>query len=112
MLGFALSAAPAVLLALAVSVPVALIVLGLYGVYHFVENYYIAPKVYGSELRLSSLAVLLAFAIGAAIGGIVGALLALPIAAMYPVVEEIWLRDYLAPQAAREHRSIESDEPH
>ena len=111
-LGFALSAAPAVLLALSVSAPVATIVLALYALYHFVENYYIAPKVYGSELRLSSLAVLLAFAAGAGIGGVVGALLALPFAAMYPVVEEIWLREYLAPEAAREHRSIEQHDPH
>jgi predicted PurR-regulated permease PerM len=111
-LGFAVSALPAVLLALIVSAPVALLVLGLYVFYHFVENYYIAPKVYGSELRLSSLAVLIAFAAGAEIAGIVGALLALPIAAMYPVVESIWLRDYLAPEAADEHRSIEQDQPH
>lgn len=47
--------------------------------------------VYGSQLRLSNLAVLLAFAVGAELGGVVGALLALPVAAIYPVVEDIWL---------------------
>lgn len=111
-LGFILSAAPGVLLALTVSVPVALIALGLYGLYHFVENYYIGPRVYGSELRLSSLAVLLAFAVGAQIAGVVGALVALPFAAMYPVIEEVWLREYLAPEAAEEHRDIEQGNPH
>lgn len=111
-LGFILSAAPGVLLALTVSVPVALVALGLYAFYHFVENYYIGPRVYGSELRLSSLAVLLAFAVGAETAGIVGALVALPFAAMYPVIEEVWLREYLAPDAAGEHREIEQRKEH
>ena len=39
--------------------------------------------------------------------GLIGALLALPVAAMYPCVEDIWLRDYLARDAADTHRKIE-----
>jgi predicted PurR-regulated permease PerM len=49
---------------------------------------YIAPKVYGHELRLSDLAVIGAFAVGAELGGVVGALVALPLAAIYPAVEQ------------------------
>ena len=45
-----------------------------------------------SRERRPHLWVLVAFAVGAEIGGIVGAVLALPIAAMYPVVERLWLR--------------------
>jgi len=55
--------------------------------------------VYGGQLRLSNLAVLLAFAVGAELFGILGALLALPVAAMYPCVEDVWLRDYLGRDA-------------
>jgi len=44
-------------------------------------------------LQISSFAVLLAVLVGSALLGIVGALLALPIAAAIPVVEEIWLED-------------------
>ena len=106
-LGFIFSSVPAVLLALAVSPGVALIVAALYVGYHLIENYYIAPKVYGGRLRLSNLAVILAFAVGAEIGGIVGALLALPLAAMYPVVESVWLKDYLGRDAVETHRRIE-----
>ncbi len=83
-LGFIVSALPAVLLALTVSTATAFTVAAIYVGYHMVENYLIGPKVYGGRLRLSSLAVLLAFAAGAELFGIVGALLALPVAAMYP----------------------------
>ena len=88
-LGFAVSSVPAVLLALTVSGGTAFAVTAVYVGYHLAENYFIGPRVYGGQLRLSNLAVLLAFAVGAELGGIVGALLALPVAAMYPVVEEI-----------------------
>ncbi len=106
-LGFIVSAVPAVLLALAVSPAVAVMVAAIYIGYHFAENYLIGPLVYGGSLRLSNLAVLLAFAVGAELFGIVGALLALPVAAMYPCVEDIWLREYLARDAADTHRRIE-----
>jgi predicted PurR-regulated permease PerM len=106
-LGFICSALPAVLLALTVSPAVAITVAALYIGYHALENYWIGPKVYGDRLRLSNLAVILAFAVGAEIGGIVGALLALPLAAMYPVVESVWLKEYLGRDAVETHRRIE-----
>jgi predicted PurR-regulated permease PerM len=106
-LGFIVSSVPAVLLALSVSATTAVIVAGVYVAYHMAENYVIGPKVYGGQLRLSNLAVLLAFAAGAELFGIVGALLALPIAAMYPCVEDVWLRDYLGRDAVEAHRRIE-----
>lgn len=108
-LGFIVSAVPAVLLALTVSTTTAVIVGGVYVAYHMAENYLIGPKVYGGQLRLSNLAVLLAFAVGAELFGIIGALLALPVAAMYPCVEDIWLRDYLGRDAVETHRRIERE---
>jgi predicted PurR-regulated permease PerM len=110
-LGFIVSSVPAVLLAISVSPGVALIVAILYVGYHLAENYYIAPKIYGDELRLSNLAVVLAFAAGAAIAGVVGAILALPIAALYPVIESVWLREYLGREAVETHRRIERQPP-
>ena len=106
-LGFIVSSVPAVLLALTISVPTALIVSAVYVSYHAIENYLVAPRVYGDRLRLSNLAVLLAFAVGAELFGIIGALLALPIAATYPCVEDIWLREYLGRDAVEKHRRIE-----
>jgi len=105
-LGFILSAVPAVVLALTVSPATALIVVLLYIAYHTLENYLIAPWVYGDRLQLSNIAVVLAFAIGAELAGIVGALIALPIAAAYPAIERIWLREQLGDQVVQEHRKI------
>lgn len=111
-LGFILSATPAVLLALTRSTLVAVVVLGLFIAYHTAENYYIGPKVYGRELRLSSLAVIAAFIVGAELAGVVGALIALPLAAIYPAVESQWLADQLPEEAVEDHRRIERTEEH
>jgi predicted PurR-regulated permease PerM len=110
-LGFVLSGAPAVVLAATVSPATAVLVVGLYILYHFIENYFIAPKVYGNELRLSNLAVLIAFAVGAELAGVIGAVIALPIAAAYPAVERIWLSDRLAPDTVEKHQTLERPQP-
>jgi predicted PurR-regulated permease PerM len=107
-LGFIVSAVPAVLLALMVSGPTALAVAGAYVLCHAIENYYVAPKVYGGRLRLSNFAVVVAFAVGAELGGVVGALVALPVAAMVPVVERVWLKEYLARDAVATHQRIQN----
>jgi len=105
--GFILSSIFAVIMALSVSPGTAVAVLAVYSAYHFAENYVIAPWAYGDRLRLSNLAVILAFAIGAALAGVIGVLIALPVAAVYPAVEQIWLRDALADDTIAEHRAIE-----
>lgn len=84
---------PTVLMALTVSPSAAIIVLITYIFYQQIENYLIVPRVYQSTLKISSFAVLVAVLIGSALLGIVGALLALPIAAAIPVIEDIWLED-------------------
>jgi predicted PurR-regulated permease PerM len=105
-LGFIASVIPAAALALTVSPHTAVVTLVLWAVYHTIENYLIAPWVYGDRLHLSNIAVVLAFAVGAALAGVVGALIALPIAAAYPAIERIWLRERLGEQVVQEHRSI------
>jgi predicted PurR-regulated permease PerM len=106
-LGFICSAVPAVLLAMTVSGTTAFIVAALYVTYHGIENYLIGPYVYGDRLKLSNVAVILAFAIGAELAGVIGALIALPLAAAYPAIERIWLKDKLAEDTVRAHRAIE-----
>jgi predicted PurR-regulated permease PerM len=102
-IGFILSVLPATLLALTVSAKVAFIVFIAYVLYHAAENYFIVPIVYGNKLRLSTLAVLLALLAGAMIGGIPGAILSLPIAASYPIIERIWLRRYVGDDVVEKH---------
>lgn len=84
---------PPVLIALTVSWPKAIAVLVLYLIYQQVESGYIIPKVYGNRLRISSFAVLVAILVGAQLMGIVGAFLALPIAAALPTIVRIWRQD-------------------
>jgi predicted PurR-regulated permease PerM len=95
--GAFLSAAPAVLLALTVSVPTAGGVLLAYLVYQQVENFYIVPRVYRGALPISAFAVLVAVLVGGKLLGVVGALLALPVAATIPALERIWVEE---PEAA------------
>jgi predicted PurR-regulated permease PerM len=109
-LGFIASSVPAIVLALAVSPAVALSVLVLYVCYHGAENYLIGPWVYGDRLRLSNVAVVMAFAVGATLAGVIGALIALPIAAAYPAIERIWLAERLGSRVVQEHAAIEASE--
>ena len=88
--GATLATIPAVLLALTVSVPTAVVVLVLFVVYQQIENDVVVPRVYRGTLHVSSLAVLIAVLIGSGLLGIVGALLALPIAAAISAIARVW----------------------
>jgi predicted PurR-regulated permease PerM len=107
-IGFIASSVFAVAMALTVSSSTALIMLALYVAYHMVENYLISPWAYGDRLKLSNVAVILAFAVGAELAGVIGALIALPVAAAYPAIERIWLREKLPEDTVAEHRAIEA----
>jgi predicted PurR-regulated permease PerM len=109
--GFLLSCLPALAMAATRSPSVVLVVFALFLAYHFIENYIIAPRVYAGRLRLSNIAILLAFAVGAEIGGVVGAVLALPVAAVYPTIERHWLREPFGDDVIEEHAAVASDEP-
>jgi predicted PurR-regulated permease PerM len=80
-IGPLLGAIPAVLVAATVSPELALIVAGLYVVIQFVEGNVLVPIVMRHAVGISPLLVLVSLLIGAAAGGFIGALLAVPIAA-------------------------------
>ena len=104
--GFFIACAPAMVMAATKSGALALSMIPIYGAYHFIENYLIGPRIYGGRLRLSNVAVLVAFAVGAELGGVVGALLAMPIAATYPTIEKLWLRNQLGDDVVAEHEAV------
>ncbi|CAN5512057.1 AI-2E family transporter [soil metagenome] len=108
LVGVFIATIPAVLLALTVSVPAAIVVLAAYVIYQQFENYVLAPRVYRGTLQISSFAVLLAVLIGSQLLGIVGALLALPVAAAIPVIERIWI---IEPREARRARTPAGFDP-
>ena len=109
-LGFIAAIVPAIALALLVSPAAVFAVIGAYAAYHLVENYYVVPRVYGRAMRLSTLAVLLAVSFGGMAAGAAGAVLILPVAAIYPTIERIWLRKHLAPDTIPKHDAIEGDD--
>ena len=81
----------------------ALIVVGLYVLFHALETYYIVPMVYGKHLRVSTLTVLLGLLAGMLLAGIPGALAALPILASYAAIERIWLKPFLRDGVSEKH---------
>jgi predicted PurR-regulated permease PerM len=106
MVGIVIAVAPAALLALASSKLAAFAITTAYLLYHMFENYVIAPRVYGSRLRLSTLTVLLALIVGGELFGLMGAILILPVVAAYPTIERIWLADYLGKQVIADHNAL------
>lgn len=67
-----------------------LVVLVLLLVYHAIEGHSLRPFIYGRALRLSALAVLMAIILGTEVAGILGALVAIPVAgAVQVIVHEV-----------------------
>jgi predicted PurR-regulated permease PerM len=81
MVGPYLGAAPAVLVALTQSPTLALLVVGYTVVVNVIESNVLIPRIMAQAVGLSPLTVILALLAGAALYGVVGALLAVPIAA-------------------------------
>lgn len=108
--GFIASSIPAVVLAVAVSGQTALIVVAFYIAYNVVESYLLAPWAYGDRMKLSDFAVILAFVVGAELAGVIGAVIALPMAAIYPTVERIWLRGQLPDETLQDHKALQADD--
>jgi predicted PurR-regulated permease PerM len=59
-----------------------------YLLYLNVENAYLIPRIMGSSVELSGLTILIALLCGTALAGVVGALVAVPTAALIAVVLE------------------------
>jgi len=103
--GISISMVLGVLMGWTVSPMTALLVLMFYSAYHVVENYFIAPKIYGRQLRLSSLAVLLSMIAGVTLAGAVGAVAILPLVAAYPALESLWRTPLPETETLKDHRA-------
>jgi predicted PurR-regulated permease PerM len=69
------------LVALTVSLPVALATLGFYIAYRLAEDYLIVPRILGRTVQVPAVVTVVAVLIGGALMGIIGALVAIPVAA-------------------------------
>lgn len=81
------------LVALTVSLPVALATLGFYIVYRLAEDYLLVPRVMGRTVQVPAIVSLIAVLVGGVLLGIIGALVAIPIAAAIRLLlQEIAIR--------------------
>jgi len=85
------------LVALAVSIPICIATVAFYIVFRLAEDYLLTPKVIGRAVRVPGGVTVVAVLIGAALLGVVGALVAIPVAAavqllvselLFPVLDE------------------------
>jgi predicted PurR-regulated permease PerM len=76
------------LVALTVSVPAALATAGFYVLYRFLEDYLLMPRIMRRTVAVPGLVTVVATVLGAALLGIVGALVAIPIAAALVLLHE------------------------
>ena len=83
-----LSAVPAVAVAFTVSPTLALGVAVFFFVQHQFENHILVPKVMERQVGVSAAAVIIALLIGGTLLGVIGAILAIPTAAIFQVVFE------------------------
>ena len=80
-IGSTIGGAVVTLVALTVSLPVAIATLGFYIGYRLAEDYLIVPRIMGRTVQLPAIVSLVAVLIGGVLLGIVGALVAIPVAA-------------------------------
>lgn len=80
-IGSTIGGAAVSLVALTVSLPVALATLGFYIAYRLAEDYLIVPRIMGRTVEVPAVVTLLAVLLGGTLMGIVGALVAIPVAA-------------------------------
>jgi len=75
------------------SLPIGIACLVFYVIYETLEGYVIYPRVMRSSVDVPEYVTIIAVLLGGAIGGVVGALLALPLAAaILLLVREVWVR--------------------
>jgi predicted PurR-regulated permease PerM len=80
-IGSTIGGAVVSLVALTVSLPVAIATLAFYIAYRLAEDYLLVPRIMGSTVKVPAVVSVVAVLIGGALLGIVGALVAIPIAA-------------------------------
>jgi predicted PurR-regulated permease PerM len=77
-------------------------VLGFYLVYQQTETAFLTPKIMKTTVDLPPLAVIISLSLGGALAGVVGALVAVPTAALCAVLIDEYLVDHSAPRGPEE----------
>ena len=90
-IGPILAAVPAVIAALSISPKTAIFVVIFFVIQQQIENHLLVPRIMSRQVGVSAVTVIVALLIGAAIHGIVGAILAVPTAAILQVLIQEFL---------------------
>jgi predicted PurR-regulated permease PerM len=93
-IGAPLGGAIVTLVALTVSVPVAIATLLFYTAYKLLEDYLLVPRIIGRTVDVPATVTLVAVLIGGAALGVLGAIIAIPVAAAL----RLWLREIFLPR--------------
>lgn len=88
-LGPTLAAIPALLIALTISPQTVVVVLIAYLVVQQIEGNYLAPKIMSRTAHMHPLAVILVLLIGSELGGLLGILLAVPVALFILAIQQV-----------------------
>jgi predicted PurR-regulated permease PerM len=106
LIGSTIAMIPPVIIGFSISPFVGIMVIVLYLLYQQVENNIIAPLVYRQTLDLSAALSFIAVIIGSSLFGIVGAFLALPVAASVPAVIKYFREDLYTNTKFKQERDI------
>jgi predicted PurR-regulated permease PerM len=91
MVGPILASLPAVIISLTEPLPLVFYVIVFFVVMQVIENNVLAPRITGGAVGLHPVAALLAIVVGADLGGVVGALFAVPVAGVASVlIAAVW----------------------
>ena len=87
-IGSTIGGAIVTLVALTVSLPVAIATLIFYCAYRLAEDYLLVPRIIGHTVKVRALGSLIAIVLGGVVLGIIGALIAIPVAAAVQLILE------------------------
>jgi len=104
MVGHTIGAIICTLVALFTSPAAAVFVLAYYILYQQIENYVVQPRIQANSTNMSPLLVFVAVLLGANFGGLLGALVAIPVAGCVRIVVLDYLerRDLISPATAKD----------
>jgi predicted PurR-regulated permease PerM len=106
MVGHTIGAAIVTTVALFHSLSAAIIILAYYILYQQIENYVVQPRIQANATNMSALLVFIAVILGANFGGLLGALVAIPVAGCLRVL----VLDYLEDRDILSRKVVEAEE--
>ena len=106
MVGHTIGAIIVTIVALFHSIPSAAIILAYYILYQQIENYVVQPRIQANATNMSALLVFTSVILGANFGGLLGALVAIPVAGCIRVA----VLDYLAEKDILSKKTVKNEE--